>query len=224
MRRSNCSSISSTRNGVTSSQFVKFDENSLKNYIDFVVERDSDLECFCRIAMDMKSKLFSAAVLLTVCLTVACPQAAALEIRFSGTITEAIEGNYGVAVGDRFSGYLFYDPILFADAGGLGVAIIEIQTATGSPDIEFYYPNSSLMATEGAFFLVGNPYDFFGSIYLLMDGVTPIGGDVSMSSEPGKNNGSFRGVIDVPDTASSIVLFILGLAAIMYWRRITKPA
>jgi len=49
-----------------------------------------------------------------------------------------------------------------------------------------------------------------------------IGGEVALTSEPGKNNGSFRGIVNVPDTASTISLFILGLIAIGYWRRASR--
>ena len=171
----------------------------------------------------MRSRLFRATAFLTLLSAFLCDRALALEIRFSGTITEAIAGDYGVAVGDRFSGYLLYDLAAFPDSHGLGVAIIDIETATASPDIQFYYPNSMLTATDGAFFLMGNPYDFFGSLYLYVDPAgAPIGGELVLISEPRRNNGSFRGVIDVPDTASSITLLVLGLIAIGYWRRASR--
>jgi hypothetical protein len=172
---------------------------------------------------DMRSRLIRATAFLTLLSALFCDRASALEIRFSGIITAATAGDYGVAVGDRFSGYLLYDLVAFPNSHGLGVAVIDIETATTSPDIQFYYPNSMLTAVDGAFYLMGNPYDFFGSLYLYVDPAgSPIGGELALISEPGRNHGSFRGVIDVPDTASTITLFVLGLIAIGYWRHASR--
>jgi hypothetical protein len=164
-------------------------------------------------------------VLLALFLALLCGNAAALEIRFSGIITEATPGRYGVEVGDRFSGYLLYDPEIFASSGGLGLAVIDIETDEPTPDILFFHPSCTLTAFEGAYYLLGNPYDFFGSLYILVDEAgSTIGGELALSSEPGRDNGSFRGVINVPDAASSIGLLALGLIAIAFWRRLSRAA
>jgi hypothetical protein len=70
------------------------------------------------------------------------------------------------------------------------------------------------------FFVVGNPYDFFGGLSLWMDEKGKLlGGEFFAMSEPMRNNGSFRGIISVPDAAATITLLGMGLAALALFRR-----